>query len=182
MSDLVLMNEKKANDLFDDLFNSAQKDVFRLELFPEYRVEEEKTSFAYFKRYGKNPHYGEEESYGQWVDLLQKKKDQGVKYWRVRRLSSPMTDYEKFEVASYKLQANVNLDVWAFKHSPDYLKIDQLNKVPYVMDYWMFDKKDILFIQYDLMGKYIATWKYTGDPKPYVRLANALKKISKKIA
>ena len=176
MDDLKLLSSWS---LFNKSFKTAKYEIFRLELFPEYRVEFEKKHIAYFKKHGEHPPF--DEQYLGWCRLLEKKKKEGVNHWRIRRISKPHTLYERYEIAAYKMQAPYGLKVWAFTRPADFLKIEELNVVPYAMDYWMFDEKTILLVQYDMLGKYMRVWQYLGSPKPYIALKNKLKKISKRL-
>ncbi len=164
---------------FDKLFDDAKKEIFRLETYPEYRVGAENGELKYFLKHSRmGP---ESKDSGDWYAKMARARDRGVNYWRVRRLSVPRTPYERYELAAYKRQIPHGLKVWAFNRHQMPHATKELDEVPYAMDYWMFDGKKIIFIQYDLLGKYMQTLEYTGDPTPYIKLRDRLKKISKRI-
>lgn len=164
---------------FYGLVDNAKFELFRLETYPEYRVDGEDGEIKYFMKHGKmGP---ESVDSRRWYAKMASARDRGANYWRIRRLSVPRTPYERYELAAYKRQIPHGLKVWAFNRHQMPHATKELDEVPYAMDYWMFDEKKIIFIQYDLLGKYMQTLEYTGDPTPYIKLRDRLKKISKRI-
>ena len=154
---------------------TSKKEVFRLETLPEFRVDGEENYLKYFKKHKKVKPW----PVTSWEQLMIEANERGAKIWRIRRLSKPLTFYEKFECESYKYGVRHGLQIWAFYR--DFDKMKELNSIPYALDYWMFDEKKVIFFQYDFLGKWIGFWEYLGNPKPYIALRDKLKKISKRL-
>ncbi len=164
-----------AYSVFDKLFTNYKKEAFRLETLPEYRVSGEDKELAYFKRHGRLP---AELKFNPWEKLIGKARERGAQMWRIRRLSRKRTAYERYELACYKKQTELGLKVWTFTR--DFGDLPEMNVLPFAFEYWMFDEKKIVFVQYDLTGQFMGVCEYLGPPKPYIALRNRLKRLSKR--
>ena len=165
------------NSIFDSLFMDYKREAFRLELYPEYRVESEKGEL---ERYLKGEPFEWNNGYREWCANLAEAAKRGARMWRIRRLSDPLTDYERMEIDwAYKTQAPYGLQVWALYR--EFKQMPELNDLPYAFDYWMFDEKTVILVEYDLLGKWIACHEYLGDPAPYIALRDKLKKLSRRL-
>ena len=49
------------------------------------------------------------------------------------------------------------------------------------LEYWMFDEKTVVLVDYDLTGQVIECYQYLGDPKPYIKFRDKMKRLSKRI-
>lgn len=150
----------------DDLFETFHE-AFRLECLPEYRVDSEATAIAEFVATGSIPKNLNED----WIELIKTSVEHSKSIKRLRLISKELTDYEKFELAAYRLNVEAGEEI-RFAYRDDF-------KVP--QDFWIFDMTWIAYLEYDQDGRFLgistklatseevemaAFWKAVFDKSP----------------
>ena len=123
---------------FNELFDMFSLEAFRLETLPAYDVSEEKDAIIEYKETGKVVNNIDKE----WMDLLRI----GKPVKRLRLLSNPLSNYEKFELEVYKSNIKNGEDIRVANRS--YFNED-------LQDFWIFDMKWIGIMNYDKDGKFL---------------------------
>lgn len=134
-------------DLTDlELFAEAATDLFRLETLPTYCVPAEVEEFAAWKR-GSRVVPAVNDS--PWLKQIRDTTASGVRWWRVRILDYPLTDYSAFELHSYQGNAAAGESIFVANRawSTDLADLHD--------DFWMFDDKTTIRMIYDDEGRFI---------------------------
>jgi len=122
-------------------FETFEISAFRLEGLSHYRVTEEIDALKYFKKYGKVP----DNIGGDWANLVAKNISEWKTMERLRLLSDPLSNYENFEIHAYPgIRAGEKIHV------------AQRGDYDYKYDFWFFDKKWIMRINYADDGSFIS--------------------------
>ncbi|MFE3003432.1 DUF6879 family protein, partial [Nocardia sp. NPDC059246] len=89
-------------DLWPSLFRELKRDAFHLEVRDEYRVADEDTRIRAFLA-GKPAPY----TRTPWQDLMQETAGRGVAVTRVRVVTEPLSDYQRWllSVTGYNVEA-----------------------------------------------------------------------------
>ncbi len=141
------------------LLNSYGKEAFRLETLPSYTVESEVESLQHFLKTGEILPVADTETYIQTQAL---KIQGGKRHIRGRVVPSPITDYFRFETqVGYIPQAQNNFELY-FLDQEDVVKQIEENDLSN-RDFWLFDEKEVIFMQYDSAGKFLGG-EYSDDP------------------
>jgi len=154
-------------DAWESLFDSFEREAFRLETLPVYRVREEAERIEHFLATGDT---GAADDDG-WRTEVQHHRDTGRWIGRVHVVSRPLTDYLRFEFTSQKfsVQAGEEVRVLDLADTPNPGLPDQ--------DFWMFDESTVVRMDYAEDGTQIGRELLeAADPAPYVeykRLAMA---------
>ncbi|MFE4516981.1 DUF6879 family protein [Kitasatospora sp. NPDC056783] len=128
---------------FGRLFQTFERTAFRLETLAEYDVDAEREEFADFLA-GKGLPATCSDS--PWVRSMT---DRGKQVGRVHVLSSPLTDYLRYEMASYpgNIKAGETIGILDTTHQkvaglPDH-------------DFWLFDDAEVYRMHYTDAGQFI---------------------------
>jgi hypothetical protein len=116
-----------------------QASAFRLETRPVYSVPQEVAMLAAFKRDGSLP----DMSSHPWVKRVREHCGAGKRMERVRVVSRPMTDYERFELALYPHSHGAGEDIRICDGS--YMG---------EQDFWLFDNHTVILLHYDAEGSF----------------------------
>ncbi len=137
-------------DEFGSMFGTFKDEAFRLELLPEYLVPEESDALETFSL-GAVPPVSLNRG---WCEFLDSCRGSGKKVRRVRLYPNPVTRYFRFEV------------LWCYRQNQlcgeDIRFIDQeafhpiSSSLPFLMDYWMFDRARMVGMCYDLHGRFLS--------------------------
>lgn len=123
-----------------ELFDSFHRSAFRLEGLSVYSVSEEKEALEVYQEHGQIPaEFGSD-----WVQFVKGKTDAGKTIRRLRLLSDELTDYEKFELNAYTGIAG-----------GEGIRFVKRNDHPYEYDFWLFDDKWLVRMNYDNDGRFI---------------------------
>ena len=114
-----------------------QVSAFRLETRPVYMVPQEAAMLAAFKADGSLPDMTDHP----WVKRVKEHCGAGKHMERVRTVSRPMTDYERFELSLYPYShaAGENIRI---------CDSGQLGE----QDFWLFDNHTVVLLHYDAEG------------------------------
>jgi hypothetical protein len=122
----------------------ASQDRFRLETLPAYTVELEAEEFAAWKRGERRlpPVAGVP-----WLRHIRATTAAGVRWWRVRILDYPLTEYAEFELHGLQANAAAGEDVYV----ADRAWATELGVLR--DDVWIFDNEAVLRMVYDSAGR-----------------------------
>ncbi len=142
---------------FVEAFESFSHEAFRLELLQQFNVAREQESFDDFKKGRPVPkNYN-----GEWCKTIQKAAERGASFKRVRLITEPLTEYTKFEISwGYKVNTEAGEDIRYI--SGDILSSFETS-VPILKDFWLFDEKLCLLMEYDLLGTYLGVTKLPDE-------------------
>lgn len=136
---------------FGRLFETFERTAFRLETLDEYDVDEEREEIA---RFLAGEDMGPEWDDNPWVRSMT---DKGKSVSRVHVLSSPLTDYLRYELSAYpgNITAGesigiIDLAEQAVAGLPDH-------------DFWLFDDRDVYRMHYTDKGAFIGGELLTPD-------------------
>jgi hypothetical protein len=121
-----------------DLFDSFNESAFRLEGLSEYSVPEEAAVFHEFRTTGSiDPTFNSD-----WTDLVAKNTAAGKTMSRLRLLSKKLTDYERFELITYRTNVAAGEDI----------RFSSIEHSGFENDFWVFDLTWIAVMKYDRDG------------------------------
>ena len=122
------------------LFENFQTSAFRLEGLPRYSTPKEQEAFRYFQAVQQLPASFNDK----WVQFVKDETSKGKVIQRLRLVSNELTDYEKFEMTAYRQDES----------REDIRFIDRVGQ-PYKYDFWLFDNRWLVKMNYDDNGSYI---------------------------
>lgn len=127
-----------------DPINTFQHEAFRLERFPRYEVADEALAFGEFRKYGSVPAEFNQE----WAELIQQAKQRSAVVRRLRLVSEPLSEYERFELlAAYQAGITAGEDIRVAVRGVD-------DQIP-TTDYWLYDDAVIEWMKYSSAGTYL---------------------------
>ena len=134
-------------DLADlETIAEASADRFRLEVMPTYLVPEEAEEFDAW-RHGRRVLPVVDES--RWLQHIRDTTAAGVRWWRVRILDYPLTDYAEYELHSYQGNATAGEDVFVANRAWS-AELADLHD-----DFWIFDHQTVIRMIYDDDGHFL---------------------------
>lgn len=155
-------------DQWQAFFDSMEREAFRLETLPAYRVPQEAELFRRFLE-------GEPLSTADtkpWTDRLKRLATEGKAVSRVHVIRRPLTDYLRFEFEHYRhnVDAGEEIRILDLTERPD----PGLPK----QDFWLFDESRVVLMNYAANGTQISRELIEDDPAPYVRWKQVASKHS----
>lgn len=155
-----------------DYFNNFKKYAFRLELLQKYTVEEEKEILEHFLKTGKL----KKKEMGEWYKIITNAIERGTIMERVHVIKKPLTDYLRFELESYKLTTKNGEKVFL-------LSQEEFNKIKTSIssDFWMFDDKIVLKMNYDKEGRFLGFNEINENLEEFIELKKKLLMIGEPI-
>lgn len=93
---------------------------------------------------------------------MRKIKAEGKSKGRVHIITHPLTDYLRFEFMYYDVHVRAGDDVRILDVT------DRVNPLAGVQDFWLFDRSDVVLMNYAADGRQISRERYDGDPSPYI--------------
>ena len=152
----------------------ASTDQFRLESLPTYLVPQEAEEFDAWKRGHRVLPAVDEVP---WLRHIRDTTADGVRWWRVRILDYPLTDYSAYELHGYQGNAAAGEDIYIANRAWS-AELADLRE-----DFWMFDHETIIRMIYDDEGHFIRpeqvtdTGRYLGIRSIAVRHSVPLAKF-----
>ncbi|MFW6691791.1 DUF6879 family protein [Streptomyces sp. MAR4 CNX-425] len=135
------------------------REAWRLETLPVYRVPGEDGDIRDFMA-GRRL---DPESYSSaYTEGLRRIKSAGKSKGRVHIVRRPLTDYLRFEFMYYDVHARAGDDIRILDVT------DRPNPLDGVQDFWLFDRSEVVLMNYDADGTQTSRELYDGDPAPYV--------------
>lgn len=160
---------------FNELWKESKKEIFRLQLLNTYRVDDEKKLFEDYKK-GKDINLSKDGEFNNWLHMIQTKKNQGVRIIDLEIVELPLNRYNLFGIDLFLSKTN--------KIGQETLYIERKNACKLISgfkDYWMFDSKAIIPMNYNKYGYFLNMDRVIRDKKElakYIELKNNLLKIA----
>jgi hypothetical protein len=140
-------------------FDSYQRDAFRLETLPTYRVASEQEEYERFPTTGKLDIPDDDP----WLVRVRHFRQTGRWVGRVHVIRRPLTDYLRYEFAVYGLTVRAGEDVRILDLT------DQPNPGLPKQDFWLFDDSAVVRMDYNPDGSQLVRELLEDvDPAPYV--------------
>jgi hypothetical protein len=160
----------------DDLerIGAAATDQFRLEALPQYLVPQEADEFEAWKR-GHRALPAIDDS--PWLQHIRDTTAHGVRWWRVRIVDYPLTDYSAYELHGYQGNAAAGEDIYVADRAWS-AELADLRE-----DFWLFDHETVVRMIYDREGHFLRpelatdTDRYLGIRSIAIRHAMPLTKF-----
>lgn len=134
----------------EDAFDTFTRDATRIEALPSFRIEEEAAALT-AAREGKRPDLG---FLREWHEYLDEVSESGRTSRRLRLLSSPLTEYERFEI-QWGYASNA-------RHGEEVRLIDRSTSLD-MKDYWIFDNESVFEMLYGSDGSFNGSQAVDGD-------------------
>ncbi|MFJ4941521.1 DUF6879 family protein [Streptomyces albidoflavus] len=140
-------------------FENFQREAWRLETLPEYRVPQEAEEIAAFLS-GEliDPHTYSNE----YTDDLKRVRREGKTKGRVHIVTRPLSDYLRYEFMYYQPHA------WAGEDIRILDVTGRPNPLEGVQDFWMFDRTEVVLMNYESDGTQINREIYEGDVSRFI--------------
>lgn len=146
-------------DAWRQFFDSFEREAFRLETLPEYRVANERNDFEHFLATGEvNISEGDP-----WHARVRHFRETGRWIGRVHVVTRPLTDYLRFEFTFQLRSVRAGEEVRILDLT------DRPNPGLPKQDFWMFDESKVVRMAYEADGTQIGRELLEEvDPSPYV--------------
>lgn len=141
-------------DAWAERFRSFAREAWRLETLPAYRVpqeEDEIRSFLAGERIDPRTYADE------YTDDLKRLRAQGKSKGRVHVVTRPLSDYLRFEFMYYLPHARAGEDIRIMDVT------DRENPLAGAPDFWMFDRSEVVLMNYESDGTQIDREVFEGD-------------------
>jgi hypothetical protein len=125
------------------LLKNFRHSAFRLETLERYTVPQEAEWFQDWKRTGKLPELTPEND--AWLRMVRDHTRAGRVMQRVRVVSTPLTDYERFELALFPPSLEAGEDIRVISRST--VRVRE--------DFWLFDTQTAVMLRYDSAGRFL---------------------------
>ncbi|WAL94542.1 DUF6879 family protein [Streptomyces sp. Je 1-369] len=140
-------------------FRDFQSEAWRLETLPAYNVPQEAEEIRAFQageRIDPRMHSNE------YTEDLQRVRREGKSKGRVHIVTRPLSDYLRYEFMYYRPH------VWAGEDIRIMDVTDRPNPLAGVQDFWMFDRQEVVLMNYEADGTQINREAYEGSVSPYL--------------
>jgi hypothetical protein len=142
-----------------DRFASFQREAWRLETLPEYRVPQEEQEIRSFLAGERIDPYAYSNEY---TDDLKRVRREGKSKGRVHVVTRPLSDYLRYEFMYYLPHA------WAGEEIRILDVTGRPNPLEGVQDFWMFDRTEVVLMHYQPDGTQISREVHEGDPASFI--------------
>ncbi len=147
-------------DNWAENFKTFKKNAFRLESLPQYLVKEEKDSFAAFL---KGEAYSEPNcDHLSWLKTIESAISRNAHFSRIHIVPEILTDYLRFEIQCYKINAQSGDDI-RFIYQKDVP--EKWLSFSTKFDFWLFDDELLFEILYSKNGEYIEAKQINNQKK-----------------
>ncbi|MFE7115893.1 DUF6879 family protein [Streptomyces sp. NPDC057654] len=140
-------------------FRDFQSEAWRLETLPAYNVPQEAEEIRAFQAGERiDPHAHSNE----YTEDLKQVRREGRSKGRVHIVTRPLSDYLRYEFMYYLPHA------WAGEDIRIMDVTDRPNPLAGVQDFWMFDRQEVVLMNYEADGTQISREVFEGDVSPYL--------------
>ncbi|WP_335980746.1 DUF6879 family protein [Streptomyces sp. CA2R106] len=131
-----------------DLFDSFEREAFRLETLDDYSRSGNVEAFRSYLSGGSQP----DDYNADWVEEVRGATESGKRIYRVHVLSRPLTPYLKFELGwGYRKNAAAGEEFSILDTT------EALNPLDGVGDFWLFDGEEAATMRYDVTGAFLGS-------------------------
>lgn len=140
-------------------FTEIKQEAWRLETLPQYLVPQEADEFAAFRK-GRplSPH-----SASSYTERVSRQRAEGKHNGRVHIVTQPLSDYLRFEFSRYyepHVQAGDDIRILDVTDRP--------NPLEEARDFWMFDRTEVVLMNYEPDGTQVNREVFEGDVSPFL--------------
>jgi hypothetical protein len=138
-----------------ELFRSFERSVFRLETLDRYAVPDDNVDYRRWRQGEPAPPIDGHP----WLELVRAATSTGKRWERVHTIRLPLTDYLRFELEyGYPLSEQVGERCYV-------LEVPEGDPLPVPpVDFWLFDDKLVLRMDYDAEGRILERVPLTDIP------------------
>ncbi len=140
-------------------FRDFQTEAWRLETLPAYNVPQEQEEIRAFltgERIDPHAHSNE------YTKDLKRVRREGKSKGRVHIVTRPLSEYLRYEFMYYLPH------VWAGEDIRIMDVTDRENPLAGAQDFWMFDKEEVVLMNYEADGSQINREVHEGDLTPFI--------------
>ncbi|MER9338082.1 hypothetical protein NKJ06_29655 [Mesorhizobium sp. M0293] len=135
---------------FGAYFENFKQSAFRLEMLPEYDVEEEVEALAAFHAGRPTPDGFNSE----WHAIVTSAAERGAKLSRIRCYKE-VSDYLKFEIER-GYPGNIKLgETIRYVPTAEARSVSETLGLTFLLDFWMFDGSVVFLMHYDCFGRFL---------------------------
>ncbi|MGC5342343.1 DUF6879 family protein [Streptomyces sp. DT171] len=135
-----------ASPTLGDLFDSFEREVFRLETLDDYSRSGNTDAYRAFMAGDGQP----EDYNAHWVEELRTHTGRGKRDYRVHVLTRPLTDYLRFELGrGYRKNMTGEEEFFILDVT------NRANPLEGVPDFWLFDSEHAAAMRYDDRGAFL---------------------------
>lgn len=145
----------------EQLMDQVTKSCFRLESLPQYLVPQESAEFTAWRSGA--PRRPRTPQNNAWLAELEQIVARGIRWYRVRILDHPLSDYSRFELAGYRDTQAAGQQTYVADRR-DHARLDSMHN-----DFWLMDDEVAVRMIYDKDGTFVRV-EQAEDASPYVRL------------
>ncbi|TJZ52918.1 hypothetical protein FCH28_17250 [Streptomyces piniterrae] len=140
-------------------FADIKQEAWRLEVLPQYLMPHEAEEFAAFREGQPMSPY----TAASYTERVSRQHAEGKRNGRVHIVTQPLSDYLRFEFARYyevHVRAGDDIRILDVTNRPNPLEGAQ--------DFWMFDREEVVLMNYEADGRQINREVFEGDVLPFV--------------
>lgn len=149
-----------AGEMWAARFEGFKREAWRLETLPQYLMPQEAEEFESFRR---GARIDPELVSNDYTDRLRQQVAEGRVQGRVHVVTRPLSDYLRFEFHHYykaHALAGEQIRVLDVTNRPNPLGLSQ--------DFWLFDRSDVVLMNYHADGRQISRTVFEGDVAPFL--------------
>ncbi|MGW9070249.1 DUF6879 family protein [Streptomyces yangpuensis] len=141
-------------------FRYFRQEAWRLETLPQYLMPQEAEEFAAFTA---GARIAPESVSNEYTDRLARHVDEGRTQGRVHIVTRPLSDYLRFEFSQYYApHALAGEDIRILDVT------NRENPLRGIQDFWLFDRAEVVLMNYYADGRQISREVFEGDVSPFV--------------
>ncbi|MFE2291892.1 DUF6879 family protein [Streptomyces sp. NPDC059452] len=141
-------------------FEGFQREAWRLETLPQYLMPQEAEEFQEFRG---GTRIDPATVSNEYTDRLRRQVVQGREQGRVHVLTRPLSEYLRFEFHHYYK---------AHSLAGERIRIldvtNRSNPLEGIQDFWMFDRSEVVLMNYHPDGRQISREVFEGDVAPFL--------------
>lgn len=140
-------------------FTEMKRDAWRLETLPQYLVPQEAEEFAAFRDGRPTTPY----TASSYMERVSRQRSEGKRNGRVHIVTQPLSDYLRFEFARYydkHVRAGDDIRILDVTSRP--------NPLEGARDFWIFDRTEVVLMNYEADGTQINREVFEGDVSPFI--------------
>lgn len=132
---------------FGRLFNTFEREAFRLETLSTYTIPEEQETFLAFLNGEPQP---EKHKKGAWVNVIRQHVAVGKRIYRVHIVARPLSDYLRYELDwGYHRNQEAGEELFILDVT------DKPSPLEGLTDFWLFDQETIVSMHYNDIGEFL---------------------------
>jgi hypothetical protein len=144
-----------------DFFSLFTRSAWRLETLPAYGTASSDPDFAAYLELGGLTPLGQRPRKQAWMAAVRAAVAEGRQLGRVYIARPPLSDYARYELATYPENADAGEDIRIVDLAA-HPGLDEL-LAGLGPDFWLLDDERVLIMSYDPQGRFIS-WEETSDP------------------